>query len=97
MIQLQGHQLISFDPSIFSRMLQLPTSTLWFKNEEANEFMKQHRGGERFLRNYLVNQGSNPGISRIEVASLKYPYREFACLFACINGPEPTTYIYQEI
>jgi hypothetical protein len=51
---------------------------MWFKGEEANEFMKQHKGGEKFLSNYLVDSGSNPSVSKIEVNSLKYPYKEFS-------------------
>jgi hypothetical protein len=78
-------------------VLRLPTSTLRFKNKEACEFLKQHRGLERFLRNYLVNLGSNPGISRIEVTSLKYPYKEFAWLFAHIIGMESTTFVPRNI
>jgi hypothetical protein len=78
-------------------VLRLPTSTLRFKKKEACEFLKQHRGLERFLGNYLVNQGSNPGISRIEVTSLKYPYREFAWLFAHIIGLESITFVPRNI
>jgi hypothetical protein len=96
-IQLQGHQPISLSPSVFFKMLRLPTSTLWFKNEEENEFLKQHRGGEKFLSNYLVDPGSNPSISRIEVTSLKYPYREFAWLFSRIIGLESTASVPRNI
>jgi hypothetical protein len=70
---------------------------LWFKNEEANEFMKQHRGGERFLSNYLVDPGSNPGISRIEVTSLKYPYKRVCMVVCCIIGLESTTSVPRNI
>jgi hypothetical protein len=83
-IQLQGHQPISLAPSTFSKMLRLPTPTMRFKNEEADEFLKQHKGGNRFLSNYLEDPTSNPGTSRIEVTSLKYPYKEFAWLFTHI-------------
>jgi hypothetical protein len=46
-----------------------------FKNEEVEEFLMQHKGGDRFLSNYLEEPTSNPSASRIEVTSLKYPYR----------------------
>jgi hypothetical protein len=59
-------------------MSHLPTPTLQFKNKEADEFLKEHKGGERFLRNHLEDPSKIPVASRIEVTSLKYPYREFA-------------------
>jgi hypothetical protein len=50
-----------------------------------------------FLRNYLVNRGSNPSISKIEVTLLKYIYREFAWLFSLIIGTKSTTYVQKNI
>jgi hypothetical protein len=49
-----------------------------FKGEEANEFLKQHKGAENFLSNYLVDSSNNLDVSKIEVISLKYPYMEFS-------------------
>jgi hypothetical protein len=66
---------------------------LRFKNEEVDEFMKQHKGGERFIRNYLEDPSSKPGSPRIEVNSLKYPYKEFAWLFTDIIGLQSTTFL----
>jgi len=77
-IQLQGQQLISLAPLVFSRMLLLSTSTMRFKGEEANEFLKQHKGGEQILSNYLVDPSNKPSVSKIEVSSLKYPCKDFA-------------------
>jgi hypothetical protein len=96
-IQLQGHQPISLAPSTFSKMLRLPAPTMWFKNEEDDEFMKQHKGGNRFLRNYLEDPTSNPKTSRIEVTSLKNLYREFAWLFTHIVGMESTMFISRNV
>jgi hypothetical protein len=64
-----------------------------FKSKEADEFLKQHKGGNKFLSNYLEDPTCNPGTSRIEVNSLKYPYREFAWLFAHIIGLESTMFV----
>jgi len=57
-----------------------------FKSEEVYEFMKQHKGGNIFLRNCLEDPTFNPGTSKIEANSLEYPYREFAWLFSRILG-----------
>jgi hypothetical protein len=50
-----------------------------------------------FLSNYLDNPNSNPKISRIEVTSLKYPYREFVWLFSYIIGLESTAFVPRNI
>jgi hypothetical protein len=68
---MQGHQPISLAPSTFSKILQLPTPTMWFKSEEADEFMKQHKGGNKFLINYSEYPTCNPRTSKIKVNSLK--------------------------
>jgi hypothetical protein len=68
-----------------------------FKGEEANEFLKQHKGGEKFLSNYVVNPNNNSSASKIEVSLLKYPYREFSWLFAHIIGLESTTSVPRNI
>jgi hypothetical protein len=96
-IQLQGQQPISLAPSVFSRMLRLPSSTVQFKSEEANEFLKQHKGGKNYLSNYLVDPSNNPSVSKIEVSTLKYPYREFSWLFSSIIGLESTSCVPRNI
>jgi hypothetical protein len=50
---MQDHQTISLAPSTFSKMLRLPAPTMQFKSEEANEFLKQHKGGNKLLSNHL--------------------------------------------
>jgi hypothetical protein len=87
---MQGHQPISLDPSTFSKMLRLLAPTMQFKSEEADEFLKQHKGGNKLLNNYLEDLICNPGTSKIEVNLLKYPYKEFAWIFTCILGLETT-------
>jgi hypothetical protein len=62
-----------------------------FKNEEANEFLKEHRGGAELLEKYLANPRANTNSSQIEVSSLKYPYKEFTWLFSHIIGLESMT------
>jgi hypothetical protein len=64
-----------------------------FKSEEANEFLKQHKGGNKFLSNYLEYPTCNLVTSRIKVNSLKYPYKEFSWLFAYIISLESTMFV----
>jgi hypothetical protein len=45
-----------------------------FKNEESDEFLKEHRGGENLLKNYLSNPRVDSNSAHIEVSSSKYPY-----------------------
>jgi hypothetical protein len=59
-----------------------------FKGEEASEFLKEHRGGEELLEKYLVDPRTNTNASKIEVSSLKYPYKEFSWLFSRMIGLE---------
>jgi len=59
-----------------------------FKGEEANEFLKQQKGGEELLHKYLVDPRNNTNASKTEVSSLKYPYKEFSWLFSQIIGLE---------
>jgi hypothetical protein len=55
--------------------------------------LKQHKGGNILLRNYLEDPTCNLGTSRIEVNLLKYPYKEFAWLFSRILGLETTMFV----
>jgi hypothetical protein len=68
-----------------------------FKGKEANEFLKQHKGGEIFLSNYLVDPNNNTSASKIEVRSFKHPYREFSWLFSRIIDLESTTSVVANI
>jgi hypothetical protein len=68
-----------------------------FKNKKVDEFLKKHKGGNRFLSNYLEDPTSNSSTSRIEVTSLKYPYIEFAWLFTHIIGLESTMFISRNV
>jgi hypothetical protein len=43
-----------------------------FKNEEANEFLKEQRGVD-LLKSYLANPRATTNASQIEVSSSKYP------------------------
>jgi hypothetical protein len=45
------------------------------KGEEANTFLNEHRGGGEFLEKYLFDPITNTNASKIEVSSLKYPYK----------------------
>jgi hypothetical protein len=96
-IQMQGHQPISLAPSTFSKMLQLPAPTIRFKSEEVDEFMKQHKGENILLRNYLEDPTCNPSTYIIEVNLLKYPYKEFDWLFAHILGLESIMFITRNV
>jgi len=64
-----------------------------FKNKEVDECLKKHRGGDRFLRKYLEDPTSNLDASRIEVTTLKYPFKKFAWLFIHVIGLESTLFI----
>jgi hypothetical protein len=45
-----------------------------FKNEEVNDFLKEHQGGAELLKNYLTNLRIDNNSAQVEVSSLKYPY-----------------------
>jgi hypothetical protein len=57
------------------------------------QFFETYKGGNKLLSNYLEDPTCNPGTSKIKVISLKYPYREFAWLFAHIIGLESTMFV----
>jgi hypothetical protein len=96
-IQMQGHQPIYLSPSTFSKIIRLSAPTMRFKSQKDDEFMKQHKGGNKLLRNYLEDPTCNPGTSRIEVNLIKYPYREFSWLFARILGLESTVLVTRKV
>jgi hypothetical protein len=68
-----------------------------FKGEEANEFLKEHKGGEELFKKCLDDPRTNTNVTKIEVSSLKYPYKEFAWLFARKIGLESTTFVLKYI
>jgi hypothetical protein len=68
-----------------------------FKIEEANGFLKENRGGEELLKKYLVDPKSNTNATKIEVSSLKYPYKEFSWLFSHIIGLESMAFVQKNI
>jgi hypothetical protein len=74
-----------------------PMPTMQFKGKEAHEFLKQHKGGEELLDKYLADPSNNTSASKIEVSSLKYPYKEFSWLFAHIIGMESMTFVPRNI
>jgi hypothetical protein len=97
-IQLQGHSLISLSPQVFRKMLKLPEPTLTFKGEDCREFLKKYNNGLDLLPEYLENPASVPtDITRIQVESLKNPYREIAWLFTRVTGQENIASISQMI
>jgi hypothetical protein len=97
-IQLQGHSPISLSPQVFRKMLKLPEPTLTFKGEDCREFLKKHNNGLDLLPEYLENLASVPAdITRIQVESLKNPYREIAWLFTRVTGQENIASISQMI
>jgi hypothetical protein len=89
-IQVRGKKTISLVPSVFKRMLQILKPTMQFKSEEVIEFIKEHIGGGELLEKYLDDPRTNTNVVKIEVSSLKYPYKEFTWLFACIIRLEST-------
>jgi hypothetical protein len=49
-----------------------------FKNEKANEFLKEQQREAELLENYLTSPSTDTDSAQIGVSSLKYPYKEFA-------------------
>jgi hypothetical protein len=75
-------------------MLKLPEPTITFKGDEARNFLKEKNNGLELLQEYLEDPTTMPeDISRIQVSSLKNPYRELAWIFTRITGQESTTTI----
>jgi hypothetical protein len=75
-ITLQSSSPISLAPSIFREMLKFPEPNLVYKGEEAKNFLKRKNNGIKLLQEYLHDPASMPeDISRIQVSSLKNPYK----------------------
>jgi hypothetical protein len=68
-----------------------------FKGKEAHEFFKHHKGGKELLDKILADPSNNTISSKIEVSSLKYPYKEFVSLFSHIIGMESMASIPRNI
>jgi len=85
-IEIQGKSLISLAPSVFKRMLILSVHTLTFKNYEADNFLKTNNMGMELLEIFLTSPTNDSNSIQVEVCYFKYPYREFAWLFARIIG-----------
>jgi hypothetical protein len=65
----------------------LPNKML--KGPKEYAFLDAHDGGANLLKIFLTKPLNDPrGSSHIEVCSLKYPYKEFAWLFARIVGKD---------
>jgi hypothetical protein len=68
-------------------MLKLLELNLVYKGEEARNFLKRKNNGIKLLQEYLHDPASMPkDISRIQVSSLKNPYKEISWLFTRIVG-----------
>jgi hypothetical protein len=90
-ILLHNGSHISLAPSTFRKMLKLPEPTITFKGDEARSFLKEKNNGLELLQEYLEDPSTMPeDISRIQVSSLKNPYREVAWIFTRITGQEST-------
>jgi hypothetical protein len=88
-ITLQSSSPISLVPSIFREMLKLPEPNMVYKGEEARNFLKRKNNGIELLQEYLHDPASMPeDISRIQVSSLKNPYKEISWLFTRIVGQD---------
>jgi hypothetical protein len=93
-IQLHSESPISLAPSVFRKMLKLPEPTITFKGDEARNFLKEKNNGLELLQEYLEDPTTMPeDISRIQVNSLKNPYRELAWLFTRLQVRNPWTTI----
>jgi hypothetical protein len=74
--------------------LKLPEPTLTYKGDEARTFLKGRNNGIELLQEYLQDPATMPqDLSRIQVSSLKDPYREIAWIFTRITGQDSTTTI----
>jgi hypothetical protein len=63
-------------------MLKLSEPNPVYKGEEARNFVKSKNNGIQLLQEYLHDPTSMlEDISRIQVSSLKNPYKEIAWLF----------------
>jgi hypothetical protein len=93
-IPLQNDSPISLAPSVFKKMLKLPELNITYKGDEARNFLKGRNNGIELLQEYLQDPTTIPqDLSRIQVSSLKDPYREIAWIFTRITGQDSTTTI----
>jgi hypothetical protein len=77
-------------------MLKLPKPTITFKGEEYIQFLKERNCGLELLREYLEDTATmSEDLSKIQVNSLKNPYKEIAWLFTIVIGQESTSTIPQ--
>jgi len=68
-------------------MLKLSESTITFEGNKARNFLKEKNNGLELLHKYLEDPATMPeDISRIQVSSLKNPYRELAWICTRIAG-----------
>jgi hypothetical protein len=75
-------------------MLKLPESTLTYREEDANDFLRGKNNGNDLLHEYLKDPTMMPeDLSRIHVSSLKDPYREISWFFTRVMGQDSTTTI----
>jgi hypothetical protein len=70
-------------------MLKLPEPNLVYKGQEARNFLKRKNNGLELIQEYLHDPATMPeDISRIQVISLKDPYKEIAWLFTRFVGQD---------
>jgi hypothetical protein len=79
-------------------MLKLPKTTLTFKGEDYNDFLKRHDNGLDLLPKFLDNPTNfQEDITRIQVDSFKNPFWEISWLFTRLRGQESIATIYRMI
>jgi hypothetical protein len=75
-------------------MLKLPEPNLTYKGEDAINFLRGKNNGIELLQEYLQDPvAMSKDLSRIQVSSLKDPYREISWLFTRVTGQDSTTTI----
>jgi hypothetical protein len=90
-IALHNSSPISLAPSIFREMLKFPEPNLVYKGEEARKFLKRNTNGLEPLQEYFHDPTTMlEDISRIQVSSLKNPYKEIVSLFTRIASEDST-------
>jgi hypothetical protein len=75
-VAFQNSSPISLAPSIFIEILKFPDPNLFYKGEEARNFLKIKNNRIDILQEYLHDPALMPeDISIIQVSSLKNPYK----------------------
>jgi hypothetical protein len=70
-------------------MLKLPDPNLTYKGVDAINFLRGENNGIELLQEYIQDTTTiSKDLSRIQVISLKYPYREIAWLFTRVTGQD---------